>query len=95
MPYIQNRDDMRLFYIDAGTGKPIVFVASAWLNSRMWEFQIPYLVDHGFRCIAYDRRGHGRSDCTWERYDYDTLADASWFRAGREDCDHLGHDPPI
>ena len=75
MPYIQTRDQMRLFYIDGGTGTPIVFIASAWLDSRMWEFQIPYLVDHGFRCIAYDRRGHGRSDWSWDGYDYDTLAD--------------------
>jgi pimeloyl-ACP methyl ester carboxylesterase len=75
MPYIQTHDHTRLFYTDGGTGKPIVFVASAWLDSRMWEFQIPYLVDHGFRCIAYDRRGHGRSDWPWDGYDYDTLAD--------------------
>jgi non-heme chloroperoxidase len=75
MPYIQSRDDTRLFYADAGTGKPMVFVASAWLDSRMWEFQIQHLVDHGFRCIAYDRRGHGRSDSSWDGYDYDTLAD--------------------
>jgi pimeloyl-ACP methyl ester carboxylesterase/quercetin dioxygenase-like cupin family protein len=52
----------------------MVFIASAWLDSRMWEFQIPYLADHGFRCIAYDRRGHGRSDSPWSGYDYDTLA---------------------
>jgi len=75
MPYIQTRDHTRLFYTDGGAGKPIVFVASAWLDSRMWEFQIPYLVDHGFRCTAYDRRGHGRSDSPWDGYDYDTLAD--------------------
>src|SRR4029079_11539926 len=74
MPYIQTRDGTRLFYSDGGTGRPLVFVASAWLDSRMWEFQIPYLVDHGFRCIAYDRRGHGRSDSSWDGYDYDTLA---------------------
>ena len=75
MPYIQTRDRTSLFYTDAGAGRPMVFVASAWLDSRMWEFQIPYLVDHGFRCIAYDRRGHGRSDSSWDGYDYDTLAD--------------------
>ena len=53
----------------------MVFVASAWLSSRMWEFQLPALVDRGLRCITYDRRGHGRSDWPWEGYDYDTLAD--------------------
>jgi pimeloyl-ACP methyl ester carboxylesterase len=52
-----------------------VFVASAWLSSRMWEFQMPDLVARGLRCIAYDRRGHGRSDWTWDGYNYDTLAD--------------------
>ena len=67
--------ELDLFYTDGGAGRPMVFVASAWLDSRMWEFQIPYLVDHGFRCIAYDRRGHGRSDSSWDGYDYDTLAD--------------------
>ena len=75
MPYLQTRDQTRLFYTDGGTGTPIVFVSSAWLDSRMWEFQIPYLADHGFRCVAYDRRGHGRSDWSWDGYDYDTLAD--------------------
>lgn len=75
MPSIYTHDHTSLFYTDGGPGRPIVFVASAWLDSRMWEFQIPYLVDHGFRCIAYDRRGHGRSDCSWDGYDYETLAD--------------------
>jgi non-heme chloroperoxidase len=75
MPYVHTRDNTRLFYIDTHVGRPIVFVASAWLNSRMWEFQIPYFVDQGFRCIAYDRRGHGRSDWPWTGYDYDTLSD--------------------
>jgi non-heme chloroperoxidase len=75
MPYIETADRTRLFYIDGGAGEPVVFVASAWLSSRMWEFQLPYLVDRGVRCIAYDRRGHGRSDWTWGGYDYDTLAD--------------------
>ena len=62
MPYTQTHDRPRLFYTDCGAGRPMVFVASAWLDSRMWEFQIPYLVGHGFRCVAVDRRGHGRSD---------------------------------
>jgi non-heme chloroperoxidase len=74
MPYVETPDRTRLFYIDAGAGTPIVLVSSAWLNSRMWEHQIPALVARGFRCI-YDRRGHGRSDWSWSGYDYDTLAD--------------------
>ena len=75
MPFFNTHDRTQLFYVDGGSGRPIVFVASAWLSSRMWEFQIPSLVDEGFRCIAYDRRGHGRSDWPWNGYDYDTLAD--------------------
>src|SRR5262245_16607907 len=75
MPFIETNDRTRLFYVDGGAGKPVVFVASAWLSSRMWEFQIPQLAARGLRCIAYDRRGHGRSDWPWNGYDYDTLAD--------------------
>ncbi|HET7220112.1 MAG TPA: alpha/beta hydrolase [Vicinamibacterales bacterium] len=75
MPYLHTRDNTRLFYIDTHVGRPIVFVAGAWLNSRMWELQIPHFADRGFRCIAYDRRGHGRSDWPWTGYDYDTLTD--------------------
>jgi non-heme chloroperoxidase len=75
MPYVDTRDNTRLFYTDGGSGQTVVLAASAWLNSRMWEFQVPYLVEHGCRCVAYDRRGHGRSDCPWNGYDYDTLAD--------------------
>jgi non-heme chloroperoxidase len=75
MPYMHTRDNTELFYVDAGAGRPVVFVASAWFNSRMWELQIQHGVDQGFRCVAYDRRGHGRSDWPWTGYDYDTLAD--------------------
>src|SRR5919106_3420038 len=75
MPFIETTDRTQLFYTDGGIGKPVVFVASAWLSSRMWEFQLPPLVARGRRCIAYDRRGHGRSDWPWDGYDYDTLAD--------------------
>jgi non-heme chloroperoxidase len=74
MPYVETHDHTRLFYVDAGAGRPVVLVSSAWLNSRMWEFQIPHLVSQGCRCVAYDRRGHGRSDWPWTGYDYETLA---------------------
>ena len=75
MPFFEANDGMSLYYVDGGTGKPMVFVASAWLSSRMWEFQLPYLVGQGLRCVAYDRRGHGRSDWPWDGYDYDILSD--------------------
>lgn len=75
MPYVETKDGTRLFYIDGGGGEPVVFVASAWLSSRMWEFQFPELVEQELRCIAFDRRGHGHSDWPWDGYDYDTLSD--------------------
>jgi non-heme chloroperoxidase len=75
MPFIETDDRTQLFYVDGGAGRPVVFVASAWLSSRMWEFQVPHLAARGLRCITYDRRGHGRSDWPWNGYDYDTLAD--------------------
>jgi pimeloyl-ACP methyl ester carboxylesterase len=74
LPYFKTRDNVELFYTTGGSGQPIVFVASAWLSSTMWEFQVPYFVDQGFSCVTYDRRGHGRSDVPWDGYDYDTLA---------------------
>lgn len=75
MPFVETKDGTRLYYLDGGAGQPVLFVASAWLSSRTWEFQLPYLVGQGLRCVAYDRRGHGRSDWPWNGYDYDTLAD--------------------
>src|SRR5262245_46379569 len=75
MPYVETDDCTRLFYSEGGAGPPVVFVSGAWLGSRMWELQLPWLVGQGLRCVTYDRRGHGRSDAPWDGYDYDTLAD--------------------
>src|SRR6185295_5799296 len=75
MPYFETNDRTRLFYTGGGAGHPIVFVASAWFSSQMWERQMQALVEQGCRCIAYDRRGHGRSDWPWDGYGYDRLAD--------------------
>src|SRR6185312_4959653 len=72
---MDTNDGTRLYFVDAGSGKPVVFVSSAWLSTRMWEHQFPNLVERVVRCVAYDRRGHGRSDWPWNGYDYDTLAD--------------------
>jgi pimeloyl-ACP methyl ester carboxylesterase len=74
-PFIRANDGTNLFYQDWGNGKPILFVAPWALNSGWWEYQIPYLSSQGFRCIAYDRRGHGRSDHPAYGYDFNTLSD--------------------
>ncbi|MFI2206161.1 alpha/beta fold hydrolase [Streptomyces sp. NPDC020192] len=78
MPYFESPvDGTRLHYIDHGpaTGPVAVFVASAYLGHEMWEYQTLPLAEAGFRCVALDRRGHGRSEDTWSGYDLDTLAD--------------------
>ena len=75
MPDFQTRDGTRLFYKDWGAGKPVVFVHTYVLNSDAWDYQMECLVRHGLRSVAYDRRGHGRSDRPGSGYDFDTLAD--------------------
>ena len=74
-PFVVTRDGQHLFHRDWGRGRPIVFLAAWALPSAMWDYQMTALVEDGFRCIAYDRRGHGRSSQPGGGYDYDTLAD--------------------
>ncbi|MDL4816630.1 alpha/beta fold hydrolase [Actinomadura opuntiae] len=73
--FFETRDGTRLSYEDYGQGHPVVFVTSAMLNTGMWEYQIPFFTEHGYRCLTFDRRGHGRSDRPSGGYDVDTLAD--------------------
>jgi pimeloyl-ACP methyl ester carboxylesterase len=75
MPDFQTRDGTRLFYKDWGSGQPVVLVHTYVLNSDAWDYQMAFLARHGLRCVAYDRRGHGRSDRPGSGYDFDTLAD--------------------
>ncbi|MFE3794748.1 alpha/beta fold hydrolase [Nocardia tengchongensis] len=75
MPYIAVTEDLNLFYKDWGSGNPAVFLHSWSLSSAMWQYEMARLADRGVRCVAYDRRGHGRSDQPWGGYDFDTLAD--------------------
>ncbi|MFF7969793.1 alpha/beta fold hydrolase [Streptomyces sp. NPDC007905] len=78
MPYYESPvDGARLHYVDHGpaSGPVVVFVSSAYLGHEMWEYQMLPLAEAGYRCVGYDRRGHGRSDETWLGYDLDTLAD--------------------
>jgi pimeloyl-ACP methyl ester carboxylesterase len=74
-PFIETQDGQRLFYQDWGTGQAIVFIHGWGLGAGMWEYQMTALSSQGLRCIAYDRRGCGRSDQPGQGYDYDTLAD--------------------
>lgn len=72
---IYAKDGTRLFHRDWGEGQPVVFASSWALSSEMWAYQVAHLSERGFRCIAFDRRGHGRSDIPARGYDMDTLAD--------------------
>ncbi|MFI6170756.1 alpha/beta fold hydrolase [Nocardia sp. NPDC051052] len=74
MPYCTATDGTELAYEDYGTGTPLVFLASWALNADMWEYQVPYFLAHGYRCVLLDRRGHGRSDRPSSGYDADTRA---------------------
>jgi non-heme chloroperoxidase len=68
-------DGTRLHVRDWGAGRPIVFLAPWALNSCWWDYHLASLGAAGYRCIAFDRRGHGRSDEPSGGYDFDTLAD--------------------
>jgi non-heme chloroperoxidase len=74
-PYFEARDGTRLFYQDWGTGRPVVFIHGWAIGAGMWEYQMTPLAGRGLRCIAYDRRGCGRSAQPGHGYDFDTFAD--------------------
>lgn len=73
-PFVQTRDGQQLFYRDAGTGKPAVFVHGWTLSSAIWRGQLDWLASKGLRAVAYDPRGHGQSTKPASGYDYDTLS---------------------
>jgi pimeloyl-ACP methyl ester carboxylesterase len=73
--FFQVGDGTRLAYEDYGAGVPMVFVSGWVLNADMWEYQVPFFVERGFRCVLLDRRGHGRSDRPSSGYDVNTRAD--------------------
>jgi non-heme chloroperoxidase len=72
---VMTRHGVGLHCSDWGQGKVIVFVHSWAFNSQMWDYQVAAFTRAGFRCVTYDRRGHGRSDVPGWGYDYNTLAD--------------------
>jgi non-heme chloroperoxidase len=75
MAFIKTNDGTGLYYKDWGTGLPVVLVHGWAISGDSWEYVAMDLVERGFRCIAYDLRGCGRSDQPGTGYDYDTLAD--------------------
>ena len=81
--YITVSDGTRIFYKDWGTGQPVVFSHGWPLNADAWDDQMLFLASNGYRTIAHDRRGHGRSSQPWNGNDMDTYADdlAALFEA--------------
>jgi non-heme chloroperoxidase len=75
MPRFTTKDGTEIYYKDWGTGQPIVFSHGWPLTADAWEDQMLFLSSHGYRTIAHDRRGHGRSSQPWNGNDMDTYAD--------------------
>src|SRR5687768_13684242 len=75
MSIIMTKDGTRLFYKDWGKGQPIVFSHGWPLNADVWDEQLVFFASRGYRAIAHDRRGHGRSSQPWSGNDMDTYAD--------------------
>lgn len=73
--YVAGKDGTQIFYKDWGQGLPVVFSHGWPLNADSWDDQMFFLASRGFRCISFDRRGHGRSGQSWDGNDYGTFAD--------------------
>jgi non-heme chloroperoxidase len=94
MPYLRQENGPEIFYKDIGEGRPIVFSHGWPLSSDDWDAQIFFFASRGFRCIAHDRRGHGRSGSTWDGNDMDHYADdlaTLTSSLDLKDAVHVGH----
>lgn len=75
MALLKLRDGTELYYKDWGSGKPILFSHGWPLSADMWDAQMLFFAERGYRTVAFDRRGFGRSSQPWTGYNYDTFAD--------------------
>lgn len=94
MASIKTKDGTEIYYKDWGHGQPIVFSHGWPLDADAWDSQMMFLGNHGYRVIAHDRRGHGRSSQPWSGYDYDTFADdlaTLVEHLDLKDAVHVGH----
>ena len=94
MATILTRDGTEIYYKDWGSGQPVVFSHGWPLSADAFEDQMFFLAGRGYRCIAHDRRGHGRSSQPWKGNDMDTYADdlAELVQAlDLKDAIHVGH----
>jgi non-heme chloroperoxidase len=94
MTTITAQDGTQIYYKDWGSGQPVVFSHGWPLSADAWDDQMVFLASHGYRCIAHDRRGHGRSSQPWNGNDMDTYADdlATLVETlDLQDAIHVGH----
>jgi non-heme chloroperoxidase len=91
---ITTRDGTQIYYKDWGSGQPVVFSHGWPLSADAWEDQMMFLASRGYRCIAHDRRGHGRSSQPWEGNEMNTYADdlaALMEKLDIKNAVHVGH----